>query len=554
MNDIDICAYLIKNGTLTESEFRDAKERQKTSGMRLRDLLLNGETVSEMEWAYALSRSCKLDLFVGADLLQSEDVVQLITKDTAIAFSALQLFTDGEGVLTAAMSDPFDRAAVEELEALTGMKVRSAVASHKDIKDAIERSFGMRGAIEEAVFEVYGENNSSEESTELGADIRDGPVVRLVNDIIERAVRMRASDIHIEPSVGETIVRFRIDGMLSENMRLPKSLHGSVAARIKITAGCDIAEKRRPQDGRLFLNVGGEKIDIRVSTVPSIYGEKCVLRLLPQKRGRLSLDELGFNDSQESMLSKAVKAPYGIFLVTGPTGSGKSTTLYSLLNVINRPEANIMTIEDPVEYTIGGITQIQVNEKAGLTFENALRSIFRQDPDKLMVGEIRDGETARLAVRLALTGHLVLSTLHTNNAPGAVNRLLDMGIPNYLLAASLNGIASQRLVRKLCPHCKEECEFDAAEAERLEVRCGMRHFKAAGCPSCRFTGYSGRTVIAEVMSVDTEVRNMINANVPTSEIRNYARSRGMMTLKESALEKVLNGVTTLDEMYASAVI
>ena len=313
-------------------------------------------------------------------------------------------------------------------------------------------------------------------------------------------------------------------------------------------AGIDIAEKRRPQDGRILIKVSGKKMDIRVSTLPTVFGEKAVLRLLAQDNEHVGIENLGFNHEQAEELKQLVTVPNGIILVTGPTGSGKSTTLYSLLALINTPEVNIITIEDPVEYTVAGVTQVQVNEKIDLTFGSVLRSILRQDPDKLMVGEIRDPETAHLAVRVALTGHLVLSTLHTNDAAASINRLVDMGVPNFLLASSLRGIIAQRLVRKLCDKCKKESEVTEQMSHEIQLPQGTKIFSPVGCPSCRFTGYSGRTVIAELMIIDPTLREMINKASPQQEIKDQAIKNGMATLRDIATIKVLDGTISAEEM------
>jgi type IV pilus assembly protein PilB len=547
MDVLKAALHLVKAGSLSEAELKRAIETAERAKRPLPEILYENGSVTQRSLAHALSVACGLELALEADLNSGDEVTGIITEQKAKELGVLPLFSDSK-ILTVAMAEPWNRNTVEELAKLTGMEIRVCVAAHDDLLRAIDRSFGMKKCIEEAVSSLYGTSGGQEGAHEDESG-SGAPVITLVEQIIERAVRFRASDIHIEPYESGTKVRFRVDGLLSENMKIPASIHGSVIARIKIMCGADIAEKRRPQDGRILLKCAGEKIDIRVSTIPSICGEKCVLRLLPQSGACIGLDGLGFDTDQQTALERAVKAPYGIFLVTGPTGSGKSTTLYSMLNLINRAEYNVVTIEDPVEYTMDGITQIQVNERVGLTFESALRSIFRQDPDKLMVGEIRDVETAGLAVRLALTGHLVLSTLHTNNAPGAVNRLLDMGVPSYLLAATMTGVASQRLVRKLCPKCKREAAFKRADLDSLPLPEGATCYEAVGCSSCSFTGYSGRTAVAEIMTVDGVIREMIGKSAPEEAIRNYASSANMKSLKKVALEKVLNGVTTLEEMY-----
>ena len=332
------------------------------------------------------------------------------------------------------------------------------------------------------------------------------------------------------------------------NFEVPKNLHLPLSARIKILAGMDISEKRRPQDGRILIQESGKRIDLRVSSVPTVFGEKIVLRLLDQSRDNIDLKNLGFDSDLIKRLKTIITATHGIFLITGPTGSGKSTTLYSILEIINTADTNIVTLEDPVEYTIPGITQIQINEKLDVSFSNTLRSILRQDPDKIMVGEIRDSETAHLAVRVALTGHLLLSTLHTNDAPSAINRLLDMEIPPFLLSSSLRAVLAQRLVRKLCNSCKQEDFISEKMAEELGIPKNTKIYKPVGCPSCRYTAYDGRTVISELMIVDSTIREMINNFESIDKIREYSRSKGMKLLRDSALVKVIAGITSIEEM------
>ena len=452
--------------------------------------------------------------------------------------------------ISVAMADPLDMEAADEIRLITGREPEISVAARGDLERAAVAYYRVKGSASEAAgsvapeFAVARERRGDVSEAEAGT----APVVRLVNSLLDQAARERASDIHIEPSEEGTRVRFRIDGRLVRGAEISAALHPALAARIKILAGMDISEKRRPQDGRIFIKASGADIDIRVSSLPSIFGEKLVLRLLRQGGGAASLESLGFDAKQRELLQKAINAPNGIVLLTGPTGSGKSTTLYSLLNMLNDPSKNIITIEDPVEYTINGITQVQINEKIGLTFGGALRSILRQDPDIIMVGEIRDAETAHLAVRAALTGHLVLSTLHTNDAPSSVGRLADMGVPPFLLASSLRAVAAQRLVRRLCPSCRASAEVAAELASASGLPLGAEIFAPLGCAECRSTGYSGRTVVAEIMPVSAQIAEMIYRNAPAGELRREARRLGMETLREAAAKKVLSGETSAEEM------
>lgn len=376
------------------------------------------------------------------------------------------------------------------------------------------------------------------------------PAVRFVNSIIEQAIKNRASDIHIEPTEKDLRIRFRIDGQLTEAMRTIKSTHAPVVTRVKIMANMNIAERRLPQDGRFDFTTGGKNIDIRVSSLPTVFGEKLVLRLLDKENFIMTKEQLGFEEEDLVLFDKLIKRPNGIVLLTGPTGSGKTTTLYAMLRELNKPNVNIITVEDPVEYSLEGINQVQVNEKAGLTFATALRSILRQDPDIIMIGEIRDTETAEIAIRSAITGHLVLSTLHTNDAAGAVTRLIDMGIEPYLVSSSVVGVIAQRLARKICDNCRISYKASKGEKELLGISENedITLYKGRGCPVCNKTGYRGRIPIYEIMTVTSDIRELINAKVSSDVIGAQAVKNGMKTLRESAKRLVLQGKTTIDEM------
>lgn len=455
--------------------------------------------------------------------------------------------------LAVASPDPADALAFDELRVLTGMDIEVLTDTEPQISEAITRHYRMAASVRDAMSDfssqpvLTGGGGYFHDEEDLSLSPDAPPVVRLFCDILEQAANDRASDVHVEPRRDCTVVRMRIDGRLCESLRVSSRLHPALTTRIKITSGMDIAEKRRPQDGRTLVTHGGKRIDMRVSSVPSVFGEKIVLRLLDQGGESMGIEGLGFDPEQRDFLVSAAKMGGGMFLITGPTGSGKSTTLYSLLGLMNEPEVNIVTIEDPVEYTIDGITQIQVNEKSGVTFPSVLRSVLRQDPDKLMIGEIRDAETASLAVRAAMTGHTVLSTLHTNDAASAVGRLVDIGIAPFLLASSLRGVAAQRLVRKLCVHCRREVRQPAATEPALPLAAGGAVYEAAGCALCRYTGYSGRTVIAEVMAIDSGLSEMIMRGAHAGEYVKYARERGMKSMLESAAEKISAGITSVGE-------
>jgi type IV pilus assembly protein PilB len=378
----------------------------------------------------------------------------------------------------------------------------------------------------------------------------ESPIIRLVNYIIADAVRQGASDIHIEPSESRLRVRYRIDGILFESMTPPASMHAALISRIKIMANLDISERRLPQDGRIRAMVRGNVIDLRVSTLPTTAGEKCVIRILDQSSILIGLERLGFSEDNLAIIGNQVSQPNGIILVTGPTGSGKTTTLYSALHHLQSDEINISTVEDPVEYRLETVSQVQVIERIGMTFAAALRSLLRQDPDVIMVGEIRDEETARISVQAALTGHLVLSTLHTNDAPSSITRLINIGIEPYLIAASLNCIVAQRLVRRICEHCKQECQPSDDLRGYLESQglCELVTYRGAGCSKCRDTGYAGRTAIYEMLVMDDTVRDLVTSNPSVTELRRLLRERGMLTLREDGFEKMKAGLTTVDEV------
>lgn len=501
------------------------------------------------------------------DLYQSppsEDIVRLLPRDLAFRLTAIPIRLEGDGRLVVAMKNPLDVFAIDQMRLVTGMDVEPVMAVAEEIehflselhpltfpvKETVERalatakSLGMDTGIAEEVEEVSPER--------LQQMAEEAPVVGLSNLIITQAITERASDIHVEPQAEKVRVRYRIDGVLREALSFPKEIQPSLISRFKIISGMDIAEKRLPQDGRFSLALEGRTFDFRVSTYPSVFGEKVVMRILDKASVLRGLDKLGMLPQTLERFERIIRQPWGIILVTGPTGSGKSTTLYSVLNRLNTGEQHIITLEDPVEYELPGIIQAQVNYKAGFTFAEGLRSILRQDPDIIMVGEIRDKETALLATEAALTGHLVLSTLHTNDAPSAVTRLIDMGIEPFLIASTVIGVLAQRLVRILCPYCKETYEVPSDVLKVMDIGefdDRVRTFyKGKGCEKCRQTGYIGRTGIFEFMVVDDEIRELILKRVPAHTLREAAARAGMKSLKEDAFEKVLLGITTWEEL------
>ncbi len=448
-----------------------------------------------------------------------------------------------------AMPEPFNILALDDLRLFTGCDIEPLAAGKKEIKTLIEKHFGTP-EIEMVMQDLGIEAEAGEAGENPGEEFADqAPVIRLVNLILARAVDEKASDIHIEPFADHVRVRYRIDGLLNQIMELPGKIIFPIVSRIKVMADLDIAERRLPQDGRIPLRLSGQDIDLRISTLPTIFGEKVVIRLLNKGNvNRYNLPQLGLSGHNLGCFQRFIKAPQGMMLVTGPTGSGKTTTLYTALNEINTIDKNIITVEDPVEYTLAGINQAQINEKAGITFANYLRFILRQDPDVIMIGEIRDPQTAEIAVQSAVTGHLVLSTVHTNDAPGAVTRLINMGTAPFMVASSVTGVVAQRLVRRICLRCKQEVKPDNKENAFARLAPGTSLFAGAGCEACNYTGYKGRIAIYEVMVLSPGLQNIILQNVSTEEIRQAAVGAGMITLKDDGLAKAIKGLTTIKEI------
>jgi type IV pilus assembly protein PilB len=491
------------------------------------------------------TRARVLSLMYGVPLLDFQTVtvqpeaVALVPREVALRCKAMPVALNGSQ-LVVAMTDPADIVAVDDLRAASGRDISIAVAPRPQIQDALMRYYGLDEDVRSVVQRLH------------TAQEEDVSVIRLVEAIINRAIADRASDLHIEPLEQQTRVRERVDGVLRETSEIPQELHDAVVARIKIMSNLDIAEKRVPQDGRIAYQIGGQAYDLRVSTYPSIYGEKVVLRILEKTTERFDLEKLGMEPTQLARLRRLIERPYGMLIVCGPTGSGKTTTLYAALNHLNTPERNIITIEDPVEYQLPGIVQANVNPRAGLTFATGLRAILRQDPDVVLVGEIRDRETAVIAVEAALTGHMVFSTLHANEAAGAPGRLIEMGVEPFLLASALVGVLSQRLVRLLCAECKQPAEPDEELLARLrltpQMLQGTTVYAARGCHRCQFTGYRGRSAIMELMEVDDAIRHGIMHHQPTATLREAAMHNGMAPLYQDALRLVRAGKTSLEEV------
>jgi type IV pilus assembly protein PilB len=473
--------------------------------------------------------------------------LNLISSQAARRLNAAPIGYDESGRLRVAVSDPSNVIALDDLKLMTGNEVLPVVASPEDIQGLIGRMSRLDEAVAEAV--EQGEAELAD-VTEIRESADDAPVIKLVNSIIAQAVEELASDIHFEPEGREMRVRFRVDGVLRETTRIPRRMVAGVVSRVKIMADLDIAEKRVPQDGRVSLTVDGHAIDTRVVTMPRVDGEGIVMRILDKSAALIGLDQLGMSESSAALFEAGFRRSHGAVLVTGPTGSGKSTTLYGALNEINEPERNIITIEDPVEYQLTGVNQLQVNLKAGLTFASGLRAMLRADPDVIMVGEIRDGETAKIAIESALTGHLVLSTLHTNDAPSAITRLTEMGIEPFLTASALTSVVAQRLVRQLCTHCKRATTLSVSSLDRagFSVAFDLEAYEPVGCPRCGGSGYKGRTGLYEVMTISDELRDLTVERAPAEEMRKIAVAQGMRPLRVDGFEKVKNGITSITEV------
>jgi type IV pilus assembly protein PilB len=475
----------------------------------------------------------------------------LVSAQTARRLRAVPIsYIDSETLLLA-MADPANVLAVDDVQMMTGLNCRVAVAAEDDIENLISRLNSLESAVSEAVEEDDEEENLSvAQVSELRESADDAPVIKLVYSILGQAVSEGASDVHFEPDERDMRVRFRIDGVLSEVARVPKRMVAGVISRVKIMSELDIAEKRVPQDGRVAVNVEDRKVDLRVVTVPTDRGEGATIRILDKSQGLLSLDELGMAGDAAARFRESFHQAYGAVLVTGPTGSGKSTTLYSALAELNDVSKNILTIEDPVEYRISGVNQIGVNRKAGLDFATGLRSMLRADPDVIMVGEVRDGETARIAIEAALTGHMVLTTLHTNDAPGAISRLTKMGIETFLISSAVDCVVAQRLARTLCSHCKRRTVLprSALESQGFRVGADVEAWEPVGCARCSGSGYRGRIGLYSVMRMTETLKDMTVTNAPQAELERVARGEGMMTLREDGLDKVRQGLTSIEEV------
>lgn len=569
---------LIAEGLITREQLDHSLEEQKRHGGRLGNILKNLGIVTEGDIIKVLGKQMGIQYVVLSNVVIDPEVIKLVPETVTRRYQLIPLYEKNNRLIIA-MADPLNVFAIDDLRQITGREIEAVVSTEREIIRCIDRFYNITSSMEEVVKGLEERRSGIDrrggperrkkeranglsgivESASLSAADRptnlevlseDTPVIKLVNMFITQAVRDGASDIHIEPEDGNLRIRYRVDGLLRDIMTPPRDLQAGIVSRIKIMADLDIAEKRVPQDGHFQTMMGEKSIDVRVSTLPTIYGEKIVMRLLDRTSVLLGLEDLGLSPTSLGRFKKMITRPYGLLLVTGPTGSGKTTTLYAALNTINSPEKNIVTIEDPVEYQLKGINQVQVNAKVGVTFANGLRTILRQDPDIIMVGEIRDKETATIAIQAALTGHMVFSTLHTNDAPGAIARLVDMGVEPFLIASSLTGVLAQRLVRRLCDRCKNPYTPTPELFEELNIKGkeGIAFLKGEGCQECRGSGYSGRIGIFELLSIDDNIRGLTISRGHSSVIKSAAMKNGFIALREEGLAKAIAGFTTVEEV------
>lgn len=544
---------LLEEGIITKEQLEDALERNRTAKKKIGEMLVDLGYTTEEAIAKGLSTQMDIPVISLQGIKIEEDILKLadgnlLRKHVMIPF---EYKADNMNIIRVAMADPMDMRGMDDFSIITNLQVEPVIATPHEILVALDKYYGDSEAKRAA--ELYamerGNLNLQKQQSE-DEDVANSPIVQLVKSIIEQAARQEASDIHIEPLEEKVRVRYRIDGTLYEKSTYNRNLLSAIVTRVKIIGGMDISEKRRAQDGRITMMIDRKEYDIRVSILPTVFGEKCVMRLAQKKALTMDKKTLGFTGERLKMFDNLLSHPNGIILVTGPTGSGKSTTLYTAVNELNHENVNVITVEDPVEANLDGVNQVQVNTKADLTFANALRAILRQDPDVIMIGEIRDEETARIAVQASITGHLVLSTLHTNDAPGTMTRLMDMGVESYLLADAMRGVIAQRLVRTLCPHCKQK-RVALGEEKKMMGMDPMEEvsiYEPKGCALCNDTGYHGRIGVYEIMPITPKLRTEIARRATTDEIRRAAVEEGMNTLRSEAVRLVLEGVTSFSEL------
>jgi type IV pilus assembly protein PilB len=552
---------LVDLGFVTADQVATMRDEAAAAGVGVVDLMVANKVLRSADVTQAKAAHFGAEVVMLGDLKLSDDIISLVRRDVAKKYRVVPV-AHNDGTITVAIADPSDLDTIDSLHHLLKAQIEYKVASEEEIESALNKYYGGRQVSDSRMEQTIQELTQSEVAVTLGADDgtavdADAPIIKLVNTLIVEAFKLRASDIHLEPLSKTFRVRYRIDGVMHEMKSPPKRLQASIISRLKIQSNMSIAERRIPQDGRIQSKVGTKLIDLRVSCLPTNHGESIVMRILDKEGLRLGLPELGFFTDDQQTFEKLIALPDGILLVTGPTGSGKTTTLYSCLHFINRPDRKIITVEDPVEYQLAGINQVQVNETVGLSFSMALRSILRQAPNVIMLGEIRDLETATIAINASLTGHLVFSTLHTNDAPGAVTRLVDIGVKPFLVASSTRALMAQRLVRKICRQCAMPYTPSDADLRSLNIdpaNVGNATFmKGKGCGNCSGSGYRGRFGVFEIFVIDDEARKLIYEKVPSSVLRIRAREMGMRTLREDGIRKVLAGLTSPEEVVRSTV-
>jgi type IV pilus assembly protein PilB len=552
---------LIEDKLLTPEQLKEALDIQKKKGGRLSDIIVELNFITKRDLALVLSQGLNLPIIDLKRIKIDPQVVSIIPESIARHYQIMPISRIGD-TLTVAMADPLNVFAIDHIHVLTGYKINPIISQEKDILEEIKdvypdviNSF-VDGILQEfsdsSVEFIEEEREVSPSTEELARSSKEAPVIQVTNAILENAVKKNASDVLIEPQQNSFRIRFRLDGVLREQNAPPRSMHALIVSRIKVMSNLDISEHRLPQEGRFKAMIINREVDFRISILPSSCGEKVAVRILDKSQAKLDIERLGFNSHDVKDLQKAAACPHGMILVCGPTGSGKTTTLYSVLKYVDAAEKNLITVEDPIEFQLPGINQVTVNSDIGLTFSSSLRSILRQDPDVIMIGEIRDLETVDIAIKAALTGHLVLSTLHTTTAPGAVARLLNMGVEPYLISASLICVLSQRLIRKICPHCKEAYNLDPEIMEKFNLKAKggkvIKFYRGKGCKLCLNTGYSGRLAIAEVLLVSQSIRELIINQAQEHILKQKACAEGMKTLRENGIALALEGVTTLEEI------
>ena len=550
---MQLAEILLAEGLVDENQLAVAYDEQHRVGRSLGRVLVDQGVLSEGQLVASLAQQIGLPFVDLEDYKVDGSATGRVSGAVCRRHTALPIGYTDDGKLLLAMADPGNVFALDDVRSMTGLEVKAVVATKNDVLAAIERYYRADQDMDDLTSAMGVEADTGDELSRVTEVVEEAPIVKFVNLLINQAIQDRASDIHLEPTEHDLRVRYRIDGVLHDIMRSPRSIQSGVISRLKIMADIDISERRKPQDGRMSVNANGKKIDLRVATLPTVWGEKVVMRILDNSTASLNLADLGFGDANYERFSRSFTKPYGMILVTGPTGSGKSTTLYATLNIISRPEVNVITVEDPVEYRLPGINQVQTNVKAGLTFAAALRSILRADPDVVLIGEIRDKETAHIAIEAALTGHLVLSTLHTNDAPSAITRLTEMGIEPFLVGSALDCVLAQRLTRRLCAKCKEAYTPSATDLQQVGFPWSPDDplptlYRPVGCSTCSRTGYKGRIALHEVMTMNESIEHLAVSRASSTVIAEAARDGGLISLRDDGLRKVAEGVTSIEEI------